>query len=99
MDDFILPDTWCIKITEDTRKIINNWKIKQPVLNDDLFENLQYTYVNHDGGGTDQPYRKQELSIEEFIQYVLKQEIEVKQASIKEDTSYLINFLKQNNIT
>jgi len=47
MDDFILPDTWCIKITEDNRKIINDWKIKQPVLNDDLFKHLQYIYVNH----------------------------------------------------
>ena len=35
---FELPDRWHIHADTKNRKIINNWKIKQP-LNDDLFEN------------------------------------------------------------
>lgn len=94
---FELPDIWHIEINDKNRKIINSWKIKQ-YLNDDLFSNLQYTCVNNDGGGTiKSDAHGIELTIDQFKEYVLGRK--PKQKSIKEDTSYLINFLKQNNIT
>lgn len=49
-EDFVLPQYWYIEITDDNRKIVNDWKIKQEY-NNDLFENLQYRYVYYDGGG------------------------------------------------
>lgn len=95
---FELPDRWHICADTKNRKIINNWKIKQP-LNDDLFENPNYTHVNSDGGGTIKSDAWGiELTIEQFKEYVLGRKPK-KQKSVKEDTSYLINFLKQNNIT
>lgn len=49
--DFILPEKWYIKITDDNREIVNNWKILQP-FNESLLNNLDYKYVNCNGFGS-----------------------------------------------
>lgn len=50
-DNYIFPENnWYIEITDDNRKVVNDWKIKQQY-NDDLFENLDYKYVNCGSGG------------------------------------------------
>lgn len=48
--DFILPSTWVVKVTDENRSIINEWK-KDQKYNLDLFENLDWNYVDYEGAG------------------------------------------------
>lgn len=93
---FELPDKWSIKVTDKNRKLINDWKITTEY-DDDLFRFKHYEYVNYDGAGVFE-VEYPEISLDHFKEYVLDKTPK-KQKSVKEDTSYLINFLKQNNIT
>lgn len=89
-----LPDKWSVKVTDKNRKLINDWKITREY-DDDLFRFKHYEYVNYDGAGVLE-LEYSEISLDQFKEYVLGKK---PKKSVKEDTSYLINFLKQNNIT
>lgn len=52
MKDFQLPERWQVEVDEDNRKIINDWKAEQDY-NADLFECLEYNYVEDNGSGSD----------------------------------------------
>lgn len=89
-------ENWYIEITDDNRKIVNDWKIKQKYSNN-LFDNLHYKYVNWNGaavrggrgvgvvGGF-------EITTEQFIEYILKQPLE------EPSYSYLTPLLKKLNV-
>ena len=91
---FELPDKWSVKVTDKNRKLINDWKITTEY-DDDLSRFKHYEYVNYDGAGVFE-LEYSEISLDQFKEYVLGKK---PKKSVKEDTSYLINFLKQNNIT
>ncbi len=65
---------WYIIIDDENREIINNWKIQQEY-NDDLFEYPQYLAVRWKGDGIDHiPGNNVEISLNQFIKYVLRDE-------------------------
>lgn len=87
-------NNWYIEITDENRKIINDWKVNQS-FSDDLFINPQYKYINYlgeregwvgCGGGVEL------ITTEEFIKYVLKQSIQ------EQSCDYLTPLLKKLNI-
>lgn len=82
-DNYILPEKWYIKITEETISYINKYRnIKIPrIQNIDI--NYYFKYVGEDGwviGGVDFinnhiGYIRQELTLDIFKKYVLKENI------------------------
>jgi len=96
-EEYIFPENnWYIEITDENRKIVNDWKIKQEY-SDDLFENLNYKYVYYDGGGE---RREREagmvgvglITTDQFRRYVLNQPIETSEI---DDNKHLIRLLKE----
>ena len=101
MDNFILPEKWYIKITDDNREIVNNWKVKQQY-NKSLLDNLSYKYVDQDGWvvapwevGRLDGYAL--LTTDQFIEHVLHQKIN-KSESKEENLDYLISLFNNLNI-
>lgn len=89
-------NNWYIEITDENRKIINDWKVNQP-FSDDLFINPQYKYINYLGagqgvGGEGMFGCVELITTEEFIKYVLKQSIQ------EQSCDYLTPLLKKLNI-
>jgi hypothetical protein len=88
-----LPEFWCLKVDEENRSLINNWRINIIKFEDfDIPE--QFEYVEQNGGGNyhiDNNYI--EINTEQFKQLVLGL-----QPVIIDDLSYLIKLLKDLNI-
>ncbi|HQJ57119.1 MAG TPA: hypothetical protein PLH46_05705 [Caldisericia bacterium] len=88
-----LPEIWCLKVDEENRSLINNWRINIIKFEDfDIPE--KYKYVEQNGGGNyhiDNGYI--EINTEQFKQLVLGL-----QPVIIDDLSYLIKLLKDLNI-
>lgn len=88
-------ENWYIEITDDNRKIVNDWKIKQKY-SSNLFDNLHYKYVNWEGGwrvyGAAGGGFCFEITTEQFIEYILKQPLE------EPSYSYLTPLLKKLNV-
>lgn len=88
-------ENWYIEITDDNRKIVNDWKIKQKYSNN-LFDNLHYKYVNWNGAGGQWVLNffvvDFEITTEQFIEYILKQPLE------EPSYSYLTPLLKKLNV-
>ncbi len=88
-----LPEFWCLKVDEENRSLINNWRINIIKFEDfDIPE--KYEYVEQNGGGNyyiDNDYI--EINTEQFKQLVLGL-----QPVIIDDLSYLIKLLKDLNI-
>lgn len=86
-------ENWYIEITNDNRKIVNDWKIKQKY-SSNLFDNLHYKYVNWNGREVAE--RRMgwgfEITTEQFIEYILKQPLE------EPSYSYLTPLLKKLNV-
>lgn len=91
-DDYIFPENnWYIEITNNNRKLLNDWKIQQQWCND-LFTYTSYKFVANDGAGfTDlKCNRRIKITIDQFEEYVL---------NIKnENYNYLIELLNKLNI-
>lgn len=88
-----LPERWYLKIDEENRSLINNWRINIIKFKD--FEiPEEYNYVEKNGGGMiilGADYI--EITTEQFKQLVLWI-----QPIIIDDLSYLIKLLKELNI-
>lgn len=71
-DTFVLPDSWCIKVTKNNSDILTEWKYK--VSNGTFYEpaNL-YLYVKYNGAGIGNSIGFIEITFEQFKQYVLKE--------------------------
>ena len=94
MTDFP-TDNWYIEITDENRKILNDWKIKQKY-NNDLFQNSQYKCVNWNGaGGGMRGVSGVLITTEQFIEHVLKQS-PVKTSC--KDYNYLMGLFKKLGI-
>jgi len=95
-EDFILPDKWYIEITDNNRKILNDWKIKQEY-NDSLFENLNYKYMFYSGpvweaeAGMWMAVSYTLITLSQFKSHVLKET----ELIIKDNQEYLIKLLKE----
>ena len=66
-----IPKEWFIIITDENRYIVNQWK-KTTRWNRDLFDALHYTSVSMDGAGGVSNPSFDELTTEEFEQYIYK---------------------------
>lgn len=95
MKEFILPNRWYIKITDENRDIVDSWK-KEQYYKDSLYENAPYDkYVDWEGAGKTERWTTQgvEISLEQFLEHVLKQ------SPVEEQSyDYLIPILKKLNI-
>ncbi len=84
-----IPKKWKVRITEDNREVLEQWRIKQPnvdqcnritcfspyALNYWLIsDKYDGSYMNWNGG----EYRYQEITFEEFKKYVLMEQQETK---------------------
>lgn len=99
--DFILPNKWYIKITDDNREIVNNWKINQEYPSS-LFNHLDYIVVSSDGCGDSScdvviSDNETEITTEQFISHVLKQQPDNIPKQL-ENLDYLIPLFKELNI-
>ena len=77
---FILPKKWYIKITDDNREIVNDWKINQQYPSS-LFNHLNYIIVSADGCGDSScetviSNNETEITTEQFITHVLNQQFD-----------------------
>ena len=72
IEEFVLPEEWCIKITNENRAIVNEWK-QQRRPNSEAAGTRGGTYVTYEGYNDDE-VRHSEISTEQFIKYVLKKE-------------------------
>jgi len=71
-DTFVLPEKWYVKITEENRKQLNDWKVNQEY-KDNLFVYKNYGYLAEDGAGICTLMMGIPIiTFEEFQQYVLK---------------------------
>jgi len=89
LEPFILPEVWSLKITNENRDIINNWRKNIIKYSSD---NCNYTYIFQDGSGghhgfgfSKNPNHK-EITFSQFKEYVLAEK-----PNEDEDLSYLIN--------
>lgn len=74
-EEFVLPKKWFIRVTNENKKVINDWKVKK-YYNDNLFEH-SYLYVKNNGAGEyDFSYVNTytEITFEQFKKYVLKED-------------------------
>lgn len=90
-------NNWYIEITDENRRIVNDWKIKQEY-NDDLFENLNYKYVYCDGSRLPAGCFSVVLLIttDQFKQYVLNQ---TSKSTEINDNEHLVRLLKEISLT
>lgn len=112
MSEFILPRRWHVIVTQENAKDTFKWRMNETwseTKNHRVSywkENINKIIVGicdgerkgHNPLTADNTDFGIEITNEQFKEYVLGKKPK-KQKSIKEDTSYLINFLKQNNIT
>lgn len=82
-DDFVLPEKWCCKITDESIEIFNNWRIS---MSKHYLQNKidkKYPYITNNGScnyttiGT-------EITFDQFKKYVLKQDVEESKEVIPE---------------
>lgn len=78
MEEFVLPEEWYIKVTDENKSVINNWKINQKY-NNNLYD-YNYIYVQHDGAGQAGGWKEPgwEITFDQFKQYVMKEDDEFK---------------------
>jgi hypothetical protein len=95
--EYVFPENnWYIKITDENREVLNNWKIKQNY-SDSLYNNPQYKYVYCDGLEADVVGGGLffEITFDQLKKYVLKEE---ESQPISENLDYLIPLFKKLNI-
>lgn len=69
-EEFVLPEKWCVKVTDENKKIINKWKqVKNP--NSETAGAFDNKYVTYDGWNDDIPDDCKEITFEQFEKYVL----------------------------
>lgn len=94
----MLPKKWCIKVTNENKKILGGWRTDGD-LGDRNYNNLEQSFYLHTPMEERNGYNKQgisfgysEISFEEFEQYILNKPV------VSEDMSYLEKLLKRWNI-
>lgn len=109
MSKFVLPTLWHVVTTDENLKDVHEWRLGEKYYGDrGLYVNMIAGICRPGEKGHNSLHSIKslngsydfgvEITTEQFYEHVLGRKPK-KQASIKEDTSYLINFLKQNNIT
>lgn len=89
--EFKLPEKWCIKVTEENAEVLSNWRTAGGAVNNGYLSNRGGEYCGLWDSSLPQGF--QEISFEDFTIHILKQQPK------SEDLSYLIDFLKQQQIT
>lgn len=85
MEEYKLPEKWYIEITDENKQIINDWKIKQTFnLPIDTYKSIKY--VTYNGWEDSWPRdASSKITTEQFIQYVLKQDMFPKNWAIRQN--------------
>lgn len=106
MEEFIFPDNWFLKVTEENYDVINNWRLNSShykyvdrTSDPKNFDLNCYVYIKQDGYGfknIDEDTVGTLISFNQFRKYVLKENIE--NPSIQINVSYLIELFKKLNI-
>lgn len=86
MKEYKLPEEWYIKITDENKQILNDWKIQQffnyPI---DTYKSIKYVTYNGCGAPTPPYEAASKITTEQFIQYVLKQDMFPKNWAIRQN--------------
>lgn len=90
MKEYKLPEEWYIEITDENKQILNDWKIQQlfnqPI---DSYKSIKYVTYNGRGApvgpGSGAIFPYSEITTNEFIQYVLKQDVFPKNWAIRQN--------------
>lgn len=71
-EEFVLPEKWCIEVTDENRDILNNYRIN---IKKYSITPITYKYMYKDGSGDSFTlFYAKEITFEQFKKYVLKQE-------------------------
>lgn len=71
-EEFVLPEKWCIEVTDENRDILNNYRIN---IKKYSITPITYKYMYKDGSGDSFTlFYAKEITFEQFLKYILKQE-------------------------
>ena len=73
-DEFVLPDKWWLKVTDENRADVNHWRRNIVKYHN---SDCPYSYIRESGCGDDQ--NSPEITTEQFYKYVFKKEMNTKQ--------------------
>jgi hypothetical protein len=110
----MIPTKWCVKITEDNREVLELYRLTSissidsitnctclifEALNKYLISDNAYSDNMYWGANTPSEIGYEEISFEDFKVHILNELPKNPKKSKPEDLSYLIDFLKQQQIT
>jgi hypothetical protein len=79
--EFVLPDKWCIKITEENIDVLGKWRTDGPLKDNRYVKEDCYLHTPmHNKRGYNEPSKHpdyKEITFEQFKQYVLKESLVV----------------------
>ena len=71
-EEFVLPEKWCIEVTDENRDILNNYRIN---IKKYSITPITYKYMYKDGSGDSSIlFYAKEITFKQFLKYILKQE-------------------------
>lgn len=71
-EEFVLPEKWCIEVTDENRDILNNYRIN---IKKYSITPITYKYMYNDGSGDSFTlFYAKEITFKQFLKYILKQE-------------------------
>ena len=71
-EEFILPEKWCVKVTNENKNILNNYRIN---IKKYSITPITYKYMYKDGSGDSSIlFYAKEITFKQFLKYILKQE-------------------------
>ena len=71
-EEFVLPEKWCIEVTDENRDILNNYRIN---IKKYSITPITYKYMYKDGSGDSFTlFYAKEITFKQFLKYILKQE-------------------------
>ena len=82
-NDFVLPEKWCCKITEESIEIFNNWRMSMSKHYLQKEIDKKYPYIINDGG-CNYTAMGTEITFYQFKKYVLKHGVEESKEVIPE---------------
>ena len=94
MEDFVLPDKWCIKVTDENKRTLEDWRYSGAIIHGSreycasFFNGLKGYWL------PTKPYNYPEITFEQFKQYVLKQKTMERELKITPPEGYEIDMEK-----
>ena len=102
MKEFKLPNAWYIKVTLENKLVLEKWRWPGRI---DLFLELNqvvgitdYNQKGHNPETSTDCFNNFQITYDQFVKYVLNQELTLEKEIKKENLNYLIDLFKELNI-